>query len=402
MNKKKMTILYLGLILSFTLNLIILVFFGKTIYLESKTKVKQIANGNKVKETKKDFQYYKGLNFTIKGKFHKEENFSRLPIKYKRVVRSEVWNLSKKSSGISIQFETNSPNILVKWKLSKFSEYLNMSKVCTSGIDLYCFIGNKWQYVSSGIPSDYKNEQLLISDMDTTSKVFLLNLPLYDGIEKIEIGIKNGFKISKNSDHFTSKKPIVFYGTSITQGGSASRPGLAYPSIISRNLNIETINFGFSNNGKFEKAIGNALCEIDASMYVIDCVPNSSPKVIKANVFELIKQIKSCQPETPILLVEGVNFEHSYFQKTDKLTYGGLEYIREQNKELKNAFDKAKEAGIVDLYYLTNEGLIGYDHEGTIDGIHLNDLGMQRIANKIVQEIIKILELNKQKTTNNL
>ncbi|HBK72070.1 MAG TPA: hypothetical protein DDZ39_10530, partial [Flavobacteriaceae bacterium] len=281
MNKKKMTILYLGLILSFTLNLIILVFFGKTIYLESKTKVKQIANGNKVKETKKDFQYYKGLNFTIKGKFHKEENFSRLPIKYKRVVRSEVWNLSKKSSGISIQFETNSPNILVKWKLSKFSEYLNMSKVCTSGIDLYCFIGNKWQYVSSGIPSDYKNEQLLISDMDTTSKVFLLNLPLYDGIEKIEIGIKNGFKISKNSDHFTSKKPIVFYGTSITQGGSASRPGLAYPSIISRNLNIETINFGFSNNGKFEKAIGNALCEIDASMYVIDCVPNSSPKVIK-------------------------------------------------------------------------------------------------------------------------
>jgi len=398
----KKNIVYLVLILSFALNVVILVFFGKTIYLESRKIVKQINNDNKTKSAANDFQYFNGLNFNVYGKFHEEENFSRLPNKYKNNVRSAVWNLSEKSSGISILFKTNSPDISIKWKVSKLSEYLNMSKVCTSGLDLYCFIENKWQYVNSGVPLDYKNEQLLISDMDTIPKVFLLNLPLYDGVEKIEIGIKNGFKISQDSDHFAFKKPIVFYGTSITQGGSASRPGLAYPSIISRNLNIETINLGFSNNGMFEKIVGNALCEIDASMYIIDCVLNSSPEVIKASAFELIMQIRNCKPKIPILLVEGVISEYSYFQKTDKSTFGGLEYIQEQNSELMNAYNNAIGNGMDNLYYLTNDGLIGNDHEGTIDGIHLNDLGMQRIANKIEQEIVKILELYKQKTPDNV
>ena len=389
----KRKIISIGLILSLALNLMILGFFGKTIYLESRKIGKHIITDYKTKSVTSDFLYFNGLNFNINGKFNTEENFSRLPIKYKEIVRHPVWSLSKNSSGISIKFKTNSPAISVKWVLSNFREHSNMSRICASGLDLYCLVDNKWQYVRSGIPTGFKNEQLLVSEMDTTTKEFILNLPLYDGIENINIGIVKGFKISESKNDFIIKKPIVFYGTSITQGGSASRPGLAYPSIISRDLNVETVNLGFSGNGKFENSVGLALCEIDAEMYVIDCVPNSSPEVIKQNAFNLIKQIRKARPKTSILLVESIIREYSYFQKTDKTIFGGLKYIQSQNNELKIAYNKSMEEGIDNLFYLSSDGLIGYDHEGTIDGTHLNDLGMKRIAKRIEDEIKQILKL---------
>nr|WP_227740383.1 SGNH/GDSL hydrolase family protein [Salegentibacter sp. BLCTC] len=377
--------------LSLVLNLIILGFYGNTIYIESRKLASNFISDYQINNATSDLQYFKGLKFNINGKYHSEESFSRLPLYYKKIVRPKVWSLSKNSSGISIRFKTNSPDISVKWELSNFSDNSNMNRIGVSGLDLYCSVDNKWQYVMSGIPTRQINEQLLISDMDTITKDFMINLPLYDGIENIEIGIKDGFKISKSGNNFKTDNPIVFYGTSITQGGSASRPGLAYPSIISRNLNIETINLGFSGNGKFEKSVGLALCEIDAEMYVIDCTPNSSPEVIKKNALELIMQIKTCKPNTPILLVESIIREYSYFQKTDKSIFGGLKYIEAQNNELRESYEKALKKGIVGLYYLSSEGLIGYDHEGTVDGTHLNDLGMQRIADKIGKEITKIL-----------
>jgi hypothetical protein len=293
--KKK--IIYIGLILSLSLNLTILGFFGRTIYLEIRKTGKHIITDYKIKNVTSDFIYHNGLKFNINGKFNNEDNFSRLPLKYENIVRPAVWSLSENSSGISIRFKTNSSDISVKWELSNYKEHSNMSRICASGLDLYCLVDNKWQYVRSGIPTNFITEQLLVSKMDTTTKEFILNLPLYDGIENIEIGIIKGFDISKSEDDYKIKKPIVFYGTSITQGASASRPGLAYPSIISRDLNVETINLGFSGNGKFEESVGLALCEIDAEMYVIDCVPNSSPEVIKQNVFDLIKQIKKSQTE---------------------------------------------------------------------------------------------------------
>jgi len=242
----KRKIISIGLILSLALNLTILGFFGKAIYLESRKIGKHIITDYKTKNVTSDFHYFNGLKFNINGKFNNEENFSRLPLKFKNIVRPAVWSLSKNSSGISIRFKTNSPSISVKWELSNFREHSNMSRICASGLDLYCLVDNKWQYVRSGIPTNFKTEQLLVSEMDTITKEFTLNLPLYDGIENIEIGIKKGFEISKSADDYRIKNPIVFYGTSITQGGSASRPGLAYPSIISRDLNVETINLGFS------------------------------------------------------------------------------------------------------------------------------------------------------------
>lgn len=363
--------------------------------------IKTISTNTKsVRKPAKDpinnLKYFDGFSFSIMGKYHQEKNFNRLPGKYEKIVRPVVWNLSKNSSGISIWFKTNSPIIGAKWELLKKTEPHNMTKIGASGIDLYCYIDGKWQYVNSGVPKDLENESLLISGMDTTYKDFLINLPLYNGIKNIEIGIVNGYSIQKSAMDYNCKNPIVFYGTSITQGASASRPGMAYPSIVSRNLNIETINLGFSGNGKFEKSVGQALCEMNAGLIVLDCTPNSSPEIIRNHVIDLVLQIRDCKPQTPILLVESIIREYAYFRKSDSTVFGSRKYIELQNRELKNAFAEAVKIGVTNLYYLESDSLIGTDHEATVDGTHLSDLGMVRIAKKIQDKIIEIWKVKQQ------
>lgn len=345
--------------------------------------------------TLSDLVYYNGHNFLIMGKYHNETNYHRLPGKYEKIVRPAVWNLSKNSSGISIRFRTNSPIIAAKWELSRVSNKPNMTTIAVSGIDLYCHVNGKWQYVNSGIPRGINNESILISDMDTTFKDFMINLPLYNGVENIEIGINSEYSIfGENRIDKYPGKPIVFYGTSITQGSSASRPGMVYTSIISRNLNIETINLGFSGNGRFEQSVGQALCEIDAELIVIDCTPNSHPDIIRNNALKLIQQIRRCHPTTPVLLIESIIREYSYFRITDPSRFGSRNFILSQNNELKNAFDNSVNMGITNLYYLEADDLIGSDHEATIDGTHLTDLGFYRFANNVQNKIVNILKLN--------
>lgn len=340
-----------------------------------------------------DIVYFDGLRFAVMGKCHSEENYNRLPDKNKNSVRPVVWKLSQHSAGINIRFKTNSPDIRVKWELIGFSHKFNMTAIGASGVDLYCKVDDKWQYVNSGISKQIENEAVLITDMNTFSKEFIINLPLYEGVKKIEIGVVQGYEILKSDDLQEKDLPIVFYGTSITQGASASRPGMAYPSIISRNLDIETINLGFSGNGKFEKSVGEALCDFESKLLVLDCTPNSSPEVINENALNLILQLRSCHPNTPILLVESIKRAYSYFKVTDPTVFGSRQYINRQNQALKQAFDKARGMRVDQLYYLEADDLIGQDHEATVDGTHLSDLGMMRIAEAIQRKIEAILKL---------
>ncbi|MCU0379068.1 MAG: SGNH/GDSL hydrolase family protein [Bacteroidales bacterium] len=337
--------------------------------------------------------YHDGHDFSVYGRFHDEKNFNRLPAKYETIVRPEVWTLGRNSAGISISFITNSPVIKIKWALLNNTTLANMAKIGVGGVDLYCLADGKWEYVSSGVPYGKVNESTLISGMDTTYKDFLIYLPLYDGIDSLEIGIGEGYSISseiKSNDEF---RPVVFYGTSITQGGCASRPGMAYTTIISRHLGVEVINLGFSGNGRLEQSVGQVICSIDASLVVIDCLPNSPVDTIRKNAMPLLRQIRKCHPETPILLVESSVTDASYFPQSDLTSGNRQTNIRQQNSELKTVFNQAKSEGISRIYYLEADKMLGDDHEATVDGVHPSDLGMIRLAGAIqvrIEEILKI------------
>ncbi|MEX2230861.1 MAG: SGNH/GDSL hydrolase family protein [Cyclobacteriaceae bacterium] len=332
--------------------------------------------------------FYDGQNFDIIGKYHGEKNYVRFPQQYKNTLRENVWNLGQNSAGVAIRFRTNASTIIVRWTVMNESNLLHMPATGVRGVDLYTYSNSQWQYIRTGFPAKKTNEYEMLSKGDGISREYLLNLPLYDGVESVEIGVNASAEISPAKERFLlDSKPVVYYGTSIAQGGCASRPGLAFTNILSRQLNRAFINFGFSGNGTIETSVGAAMCEVDAALYVIDCNPNTQVELIYDRTLELVGLLKKRRADIPVLLVGGFRNESFHFNPSS----GVNENVEKKEKELKRAFETLKKSGVAKLYYQTGYGLIGSDHEGTVDGIHPNDVGMMRIAEGLLPMIKKIL-----------
>ena len=334
---------------------------------------------NKVKYYGRDFFLIEG---TAIADSLKESPYDRLPVSYKKVVREPVWDLSKSSAGLSVRFHTNSSSITLKWEVLNDFSMNHMADTGIKGIDLYFNNSGQWQYVGTGRPSGKINEQLIIENMDLEMREYKLYLPLYDGIESLDIGIDPNSLINKPTK--SNSQPIVFYGTSITQGGCASRPGMAHTNIISRKLNIDCINFGFRGNGRMETSIGTLIAGIDASLFVIECMANVNRDMVSKNTVPLVKIIREKHPNTPIIFIENIIFESGYLDNTVK------EESDNKNIELKNQYNKMLKEGIANIFYVDNTDAIGTDHEGTVDGVHFTDLGFMRYADYLIDNFYKL------------
>ncbi|MDA9239454.1 hydrolase, partial [bacterium] len=177
------------------------------------------------------------------------------------------------------------------------------------------------------------------------------------------------------------KKPIIFYGTSITQGGCATRPGMAHTNIISRNLDIDVVNFGFSGNGRMEQPIAELISEKEPLFYVIECMPNmiSAENISKATI-PLVNTIKKKNPDTPIIFVDHFDFSFSV------LDNHVIRDINSMNRALKTEFDKMVDDGYENIFYLESKNALGSDYEGTVDGVHFTDLGFIRYADFLMKK----------------
>ena len=166
----------------------------------------------------------------------------------------------------------------------------HMPATGVSGVDLYAKDkGGRWEFVGNGRPAAATNTA---SFAVPPGEQYLLYLPLYNGVKSVEIGIPKGRKIAAASPR-QHRKPIVIYGTSITQGGCASRPGMAWTSIVGRRLDTPVINLGFSGSGKMEPAMADLLAELDPSVYVLDCIWNMSPEQVSERVVPFVEKLRS-------------------------------------------------------------------------------------------------------------
>ena len=354
------------------------------------------------KESTKDINisYFGREHFLIEGTAIadslKESPYDRLPISYKEKVREPVWDLSKASAGITVRFHSNSTSINLKWTILNDFDMPHMAATGIKGIDLYTKYNNKWRYVTTAgalvglktyqnksIPADSINEYELIKNMSPDFREYKLFLPLYDGVTKLEIGIDNNALINKASPN--PVKPIVFYGTSITQGGCASRPGMAHTNIISRKLDVDCINYGFSGNGRMETPIVELISEIDAHFYVIECMQNMNSEQVSERVRPLVDMIRSNHPYTPIVLVENMMYTMAFLDQTIKTT------LIQENEALKNEYDKIIKRGIPNIFYIKDNKDFLLDNEGTVDGVHLTDLGFLRYADYLIENFNKNL-----------
>ena len=342
--------------------------------------------------------YYGRQHFLIEGTAIldslKESPYDRLPISYKQKVREPVWDLSKASAGITVRFHSNSTSINLKWTVLNDFDMPHMASTGIKGIDLYTKYNNKWRYVTTAgalvglktyqnksIPADSINEYELIKNMTPEFREYKLFLPLYDGVTKLEVGIDSTASIEKASS--SAVKPIVFYGTSITQGGCASRPGMAHTNIISRKLDLDCINYGFSGNGRMETPIVELISEIDARFYVIECLQNMDSEQVSERVKPLVDIIRTEHPNTPIVLVENMMYTMAFLDQTQETR------LIQENEALKNEYDKIIKSGTPNIFYIKDNKDFLLDNEGTVDGVHLTDLGFLRYADYLMENFKK-------------
>lgn len=319
------------------------------------------------------------------------ENFyDRLPAKAEATVRKPVWGLSKNSSGLNIRFKTDASEIVVKYQVSGQLQMYHMPSTGVSGVDLYAKDGKgnySWgtgNYVfGDTIVRHFKN----IGTSGIDEREYTLYLPLYNMVKWMEISVpeQNSF----NPLPVSEKKPIVVYGTSIAQGACASRPGLSWVNILGRKLDRPIINLAFSGNGRLEKEVYELLPEIDASLYILDCLPNltsttefSNDEIVK-RILATVAHLQEKRPGVPILLTDHAGYTDGALQPARKQSYERV------NIALNTALTKLKASGVKQIYHLSKD-LINQDIETMVDGTHPNDIGMLRYAEAYEKAIKKI------------
>lgn len=345
----------------------------KILFLSILSFVYSLSQGHNLIEEKDDnMHFYNAKNFTMIGKgnstsqyYHRVDTsiYSELPPGTKKLLTN--------SSGLMIAFKTNSQKIKCKWSLSGYKEWNNMTPIVVSGLDLYCKREGKWVYAGVGRPSGINSEYTLVENMDSEEKEFLLYLPLYNTLEDLEIGITEDATIQSIPNPFS--KRIVIYGSSITQGASASRPGLSYTSRMGRSMNVEFINLGLSGRGLMEKEAAHMVADIEADMYVLDCASNPSPEIITERTNYLVKHIRSRHPNTPIVMIERTISNSGNLNLTVKET------VRNKNINFAKEYRRLIDEGVESLYMVEGEDLLGHDYEATTDGVHPNDIGFSRM-----------------------
>jgi len=305
-------------------------------------------------------------------------DYHRLPDDAENKVRKSVWGLSRHAAGVKLRFNTNAEEIKVKYVVSGRQAMPHMPATGVSGLDLYLRKSDGWEWVrgSYSFGDTIQYTFPLIAD-NITAKDFDLYLPLYNEVTFLEIGVDEKVDFSFIAPG-NNALPVVVYGTSIAQGGCASRPGMAWTAILERMINKPMINLGFSGNGLLEESLIDYMATINSSLYVLDCLPNLVSKTfseeeVTKRIIDSVKELKARRPDTPILMVEHAGYTDELVNKDRRESY------QSRNELSKAAYKKLIAEGVEELYYLEKED-IGLSMEGTVDGTHPTDLGMDQHA----------------------
>lgn len=329
--------------------------------------------------------YHDASAFPILGKATEATltRYERLPDSLQKISRKPLWNLGRNSAGLAVRFRSNSTCIAARWEVLNNMSMNHMTATGIKGLDLYCLQGNKWIFAGSGRPQGKSNVATIVKNMLPEEREYLLYLSLYDGVTSLAIGVDSLSEIDQPVIQLPKReKPVVFYGTSILQGGCASRPGMAHTNILERWLNCECINLGFSGNALLDLEIADVIAGVDASMFVLDFVPNANVEQMKERADKFYSIIRRKHPDTPILFVEDPVFPHSVFDK------GIAKEVKDKNETLNSIFRTLKQRGEKNIYYLSSRDIIGQDGEATVDGVHFTDLGFMRYA-EVLYPILK-------------
>ncbi len=334
--------------------------------------------------------YTDAAEFPLLGKALMDDGprYQRLPQKLEGVSREAVWHLGRNSAGMCVRFTSDAPAVRVKWT-SLFKNTMNhMPDTGTRGVDLYILTDEGWKFAGTGRPREKTTDAVVISGMEPKEREYMLYLSLYDGVEELYIGVEKGYSLGQPKvDSPSREKPVVMYGTSILQGGCASRPGMAHTNMMSRRIDREIINLGFSGNALLDFEIAELMASVeDPGLFVLDYVPNASAEQIRERGEKFFNIIRSAHPDVPVIFVEDPHFPYLIFDANIR------KEVLTKNEAQKELFKTLRKKGVKNIRYVSADGMIGEDGEATVDGVHFTDLGAMRYVEHLYPAIRKSLK----------
>ena len=344
--------------------------------------------------------------------------FVRLEDSAEGLVRKPVWDLSRNSAGLSLVFRSNTRRLELSFDVFGWKGMNHMPATGVSGVDLFAYKPDgeelwcaakfmpqfKEEYIevpatgsqtataqTSSTPSSaqartvrvtrvaYSFEQIDYEE-GCEEYEWHLYLPLYNTVENFRMAVEEGCRLEWVPRD--ERQPIVVYGTSIAQGACATRPGMAWTNLVERELRYPVVNLGFSGNGKLEAELFALLDQIDAGVYIIDCLPNikvtdNFEEKLETGI-KLLREHHSC----PILVVD-----HS--GHTNDRTNLSRCFPDELNRRQAALVKRLRKEGIKQLYYLTRNE-IAWDKDSMVEGIHPNDRGMMQQAEAVCGKLRQI------------
>ncbi|WP_328324461.1 SGNH/GDSL hydrolase family protein [Kribbella sp. NBC_00382] len=318
-----------------------------------------------------------------KGWSDTERLYHRLPGRARGVVPDSVWDLSTYPSSLLVRFRTDATRIAARWTvgLPELGKW-HMPPTAVSGLDLY---GRddagriRWVGISPSI-SYPTTVGPIVDGLDGAVREYLVYLPLFNTLESLEIGVGPGARFEVLPA--PNDRPIVYYGTSVIHGAAASRAGMTVPAQLGRRLGRTVVGLGFSGSGKMEIELAQLIAEIDAAVYLVDCLPNMNADQVTERALPFIRELRSRRPDVPVLLIEDRTYANAWARPAMQ------NHHRASRAALAEAHRAASDPGV---HYVTGGQLLGEDGDDTVDGSHPTDLGFARISETLTPILERLL-----------
>lgn len=320
--------------------------------------------------------------------FEREGRYRRLPVNPSNALPASVDKLANHTAGGQVRFRSDSRQVRLRARLDGPADMDHMPSTGQCGFDLYVKQRGQEGFwgVSRFNPKRKTCDVSLFSHDVARLREFRINFPLYQGVKKVEIGLDRGARVLEPAP-YAADGPIVFYGSSITQGGCASRPGMAYPNILGRRLNADIVNLGFSGSGRGEAEVAEVVATVpDPFMFVLDYEANCADRVrYRRTLPRFVRILRRQHACVPILVVSVIRFGRERMhegkrQRLERLTFQ-RDWVRDKRKD-----------GDKHLYFLDGSRLLGSDYdECTVDSVHPTDLGFLRMAEGLAPMVRRIL-----------
>ena len=336
------------------------------------------------KEVKERFEFFdpEQAPFKMYGVFRENEKFVRIPTKVAETVSDGVNALKNHSAGGRIRFVTDSKSVALIVKCWDNGGMAHFAYAGVCGFDLYGSQNDDMRYFGTFVsPLGFKGGYEGVVNLPSKEKrTICINMPLYNCVEKVYIGLMKGSVLEEAEDLIGP--PVVYYGSSITQGGCASKPGDCYQAILHRNLKTDYINLGFSGNAKGEDTMMEYIAGLDMSVFVYDYDHNApSVEHLKNTHYKGYKKVREAHSDMPIIMMTRPKF----YITEDELA---------RNATVRATYEKAVAEGDEKVYFIDGRELVPEEvyHHALVDNCHPTDLGFFYMAKRIAPLLYRFVK----------